>query len=328
MAALAAAVLAVHALVLLVAPELAQPASRQSLPQAFVTRSIAPAPPPVAPVPAAPPQPAPKPRAAPPVTPVAQARTAPEPLPEPQPPRVEAVATTTPPPPAAPAPPPAAADAAPSQSLAIPDSARMRYDVAAQRYGLTVHSSAQLLWRHDGRQYEAVMEAGGGVFPRRVQRSTGLITDDGLAPLRFSDRNRSETAAHFERDKGKVTFSNNKPDAPLEPGMQDRLSVLLQLAALVGGAPQRYAAGTSITVPVAGTSEAEHWLFTIEGEESLDLPAGPTRALKLQRLPRREYDVKVELWLAPGLAYAPVRLRLTNPNGDSLDQRWAGADRP
>ena len=51
------------------------------------------------------------------------------------------------------------------------------------------------------------------------------------------------------------------------------------------------------------------------------------RALKLQRLPRREYDQKVELWFAPGKDYAPVRLRLTNPDGGVVEQRWASTDR-
>ena len=49
--------------------------------------------------------------------------------------------------------------------------------------------------------------------------------------------------------------------------------------------------------------------------------------LKLTRSPRKEYDIKVELWLAPGMDYVPVRLRLTQPNGDSVDQQWSSTDR-
>ena len=51
------------------------------------------------------------------------------------------------------------------------------------------------------------------------------------------------------------------------------------------------------------------------------------RALKLTRSPRKEFDQKVELWLAPGMDYVPVRLRLTQPNGDSVDQQWSSTDR-
>ena len=93
------------------------------------------------------------------------------------------------------------------------------------------------------------------------------------------------------------------------------------------GEPARFAPGTQIAIPTASTREAEDWLFRVEGEEELDLPGGRMRALKLERLPRREFDQKVELWLAPGRDYAPVRLRLTNPDGGTVDQRWASTDR-
>ncbi|HET6828428.1 MAG TPA: DUF3108 domain-containing protein, partial [Ramlibacter sp.] len=75
------------------------------------------------------------------------------------------------------------------------------------------------------------------------------------------------------------------------------------------------------------TRGAEPWTFTVEGEEELALPGGTRRTLKLLRMPRKEYDYKLELWLAPGMDYAPVRLRLTYPNGDWLDQRWASTDK-
>jgi hypothetical protein len=213
-------------------------------------------------------------------------------------------------------------------ALAIPEPARLNYDVAIERLGLTLHSSAQLTWRHDGTQYEAQLEVGGGLYPKRVQRSTGRITAEGLAPERFSDKSRSEQATHFVREQGKVVFSNNKPDAPLPPGVQDRTSFIIQLAAMLASAPARFPAGTNIVMPVAGTSDVEPWVFTVEGEEDLSLPAMKLKAVKLQRLPRKDYDIKVELWLAPRLDYAPVRLRLTNPNGESADQRWLGTDRP
>ena len=64
---------------------------------------------------------------------------------------------------------------------------------------------------------------------------------------------------------------------------------------------------------------ADRWTFTVEGPETLDLPAGPTPALKLLRLPRKDYDQKAELWVAPRLGYLPVRIKLTQANGDFAD---------
>jgi hypothetical protein len=217
--------------------------------------------------------------------------------------------------------------AVPTHPAAIPASARLHYDVQASYHGLPIGGHAVLDWRNDGNRYDARLEVSSPVLATRVQRSEGIVTSEGLQPLRFSDKARTEEATHFQRDKGRITFSSNKPDADLLPGAQDKLSVVIQLCAMIGGDPARYPPGTSIAIPTAGTRESDTWVFTVEGEEDLDLPAGHLRGLKLQRVPRREYDVEVEVWLAPRLDYAPVRIRLTNPNGDSVDQRWSSTDK-
>lgn len=221
----------------------------------------------------------------------------------------------------------AAQPSRPHTAVAIPGPVRLQYKVQMHRGALTLDGHGDLRWRHDGQTYEARLELSAPLVRSRTQLSTGRVTAEGLAPLRFSDKHRSEEAAHFDREQGKVSFSSNRPDAPLLPGMQDRLSVLLQLSALVAGAPARYPPGTSITIQTAGTHDAEPWVFMVEGPEQLQLPGGKVPALKLMRSPRKEYDLKVELWLAPGMDYVPVRLRLTQPNGDSVDQQWSSTDR-
>ncbi|MGV3569652.1 MAG: DUF3108 domain-containing protein, partial [Ramlibacter sp.] len=259
---------------------------------------------------------------------------APPPPPIPAPPRIPEPAPAAPRPlptpvaPAAePAPRHAPAPVASARAVLVPPSARFHYDVSLQAKGISLRGKGELAWRHDGRQYEATLELSNPFLPRRVQRSTGRITEDGLAPSYFSDKSRSEQAAHFDREKGRVIFSNNRPPAELEAGLQDRLSVLMQLAALVGGQPARFRPGAEITIPTASTRETEDWVFGVEGEEDLQLPGGAVRALKLHRKPRKEFDQRLELWLAPRLDYAPVRVRLTNPNGDTVDQRWSSTDK-
>jgi len=80
-------------------------------------------------------------------------------------------------------------------------------------------------------------------------------------------------------------------------------------------------------VPTATSRDAEDWVFAVRGEEDLALPGGTVRALRLERLPRKEFDQRVDLWLAPGEAWAPVRLLLVNPDGTTIDQRWSGTGR-
>jgi hypothetical protein len=217
--------------------------------------------------------------------------------------------------------------AQPVQAFSIPGSARLHYEVTAQTRGLTWRAEGELLWKRDDESYEAQLSAQALFLARRVQRSVGRITRDGLAPDRFSDKGRTEEAAHFERDKGKISFSSNQPDVPLQPGAQDRLSVMLQLSAIVGSQPQQFQPGSTIAIQTASTRTAETWTFTVEETEELRLPGGTVMAVKLTRNPRFEYDQKVELWLAPGMDYVPVRLRLTQPNGDSVDQQWSSTDR-
>ena len=201
------------------------------------------------------------------------------------------------------------------------------FEVTLLARGLTLHGQSRLDWWHDGQRYDLRLEVSAPALRPRVQHSTGQITEEGLAPDRFSDKSRGEQATHFDRSRERLVFSNNRPHAPISPGMQDRLSVVVQLSMLAAGEPARFAPGTQLAIPTAGTRDAEDWIFRVEGEEDLDLPGGRLRALKLERLPRREYDQKVEVWLAPGKDYAPVRLRLTNPDGGTVDQRWTSTDR-
>jgi hypothetical protein len=212
---------------------------------------------------------------------------------------------------------PAISTAAPPVRLPAPT--RLAFDVTGQAKKFAYSASAELLWQHDGSRYEARQEISAFLLGKRTQRSAGNITAQGLQPERFSDRSRSEQAAHFDAAKGRVTFSANTPDAAVSAGAQDRLSVFIQLGALLAADPARFVPGTEIALTTVSARSADRWTFTIEGTETLDLPAGPTPALKLQRLPRKEYDQKAELWVAPALGYLPVRIRITQANGDFAD---------
>jgi hypothetical protein len=310
---MAAAVLAAHLLLLWAGPgplQLDNPLATRAL----LTRTIA------TPPSAAPLQPEHLPAAAPRRPRVA----APEAVP---PAMVEVASAPAVAPASAPTEPPREATAQAAASFRIPGSVRLHYKVSAQSRNLLWHGAGELLWRHDGERYDAKLEISAPLLPTRIQQSTGSINADGLAPLRFSDKSRSESAAHFRRDEGKVSFSNNRPDAPLLPGAQDRLSVLLQLGALIAGNPGKFRPDATIAIQTASTREAESWVFAVESEEQLQLPGGNVATLKLTRNPRKEFDLKVELWLAPGMDYVPVRLRLTQPNGDWVDQQWSSTDR-
>ncbi len=223
--------------------------------------------------------------------------------------------------------PPVDASAAP---VRLPPSTRLSFDVTGQAKRFHYSASAELLWRNLGATYEARQEIKAFLLGSRSQTSTGRITEQGLQPVRFGDRARAEQAAHFDYDRHLATFSANTPDSPIGPGAQDRLSVFIQLGALLAAAPERYPPGTRITLTTVGARSADRWSFTVEGTETLDLPAGPTPALKLQRLPRadKDRDQQADLWLGTGLGYLPVRIRITQANGDFADLALSGHETP
>lgn len=224
--------------------------------------------------------------------------------------------------PPAPEPEPAAP---PLSAATLPGSALLRYEVASNKLPFTVNGTFN--WQQDGSAYEAQLSYSAFGFSRS-QTSRGAVSATGLAPERFADKIRNEVAAHFNYVAHKVTFSANTPDVALLPGAQDRLSVLVQLGAQIAAAPERYPEGTTLSFQTIGPRDAANWLFTVQGQETLTLPGGEMPTLKLVRNPRQDYDQKVELWLAPTLGYLPARIRITEQNGDAIDQKWLATELP
>ncbi len=217
--------------------------------------------------------------------------------------------------------PASAAERKPADRFEIAAPTQLLYEVSGKVKGFPYFARGSLVWQHDGRQYQARYEIGMPLLGSRVQTSQGALTALGLAPTRFGDKHKTELAAHFERDKGVISFSANTPSSPLLPGAQDRLSLFMQLAAQLAAEPQRYPPGTQIDLQTVSAREAEMWSFKVEGTEQVSLPLGDLPALRLRRLPRREFDQLIDLWFAPSLSFLPVRIRLQQANGDVADQR-------
>jgi hypothetical protein len=219
--------------------------------------------------------------------------------------------------------------AAPTASRApvLPESVRLLYDIKGEIKRIPISANGELLWRQDGKTYDARLEISIFLLGSRVQTSKGLVGPQGLEPVRFGDKVRSEVAAHFERGKGKVSYSANTPDEALQPGAQDQLSIFFQLAGMVAAEPQRYTPGTSLSFQAVGPRSSETWVFLLAAPEMLTLPGGRVRAIRLSKDPVSEYDSRAEVWLAPELGYLPVRIRLTQGNGDVVDQLWRATER-
>lgn len=209
----------------------------------------------------------------------------------------------------------------PAPDFVFPASGSLSFNAVQARGAQTQSASGTLDWASDGRTYQLQLEGKAAFISMFRRTSVGRLGPTGLQPERFSEKrfNRSEQATHFRKDKGTISFANNKPDAPLLSGAQDQLSMMLQLAGIVGGNATKKQVQRSVQLQVAGTDEADTWVFSVEGMETIMLPAGTTTALHLLRAPRKEFDRRVELWLAPTLGYMPVRFKQTEQNGDTFD---------
>ena len=220
------------------------------------------------------------------------------------------------------------APSAPPWRIIVPRPTRLKYGLKGEIKGIPYSASGELLWLPDGKNYEARLEISVFLLGSKVQTSKGELTPQGLAPIRFGDKYRSEVAAHFERSKGKVTFSANTPDVPLQPDAQDQVSAFMQLATLVGGDPDRFPPGMKLSFQAVGPRYAEQWAFVVGANEMLDLPGGNVKAMRFTREPAAEFDTRGDVWLAPEMDYLPVRIRLTQANGDFLDLLWKSTEKP
>lgn len=186
--------------------------------------------------------------------------------------------------------------------------------------GIRYSADGDLLWLHNGSNYQLKQEVRHLLLGARSQTSVGQSSAHGLLPLRFGDKFKQEVAAHFERDKGQVSFSANTPTQSLQEGAQDRLSLFVQLAALLAGSPQFQQAGQQISFQVVSGRSAEVWAFSVDKTETLKLPIGALNTLKLSRVPLQQYDQTVEMWLSPQHGFLPARVRIAQSNGDVLEQ--------
>ncbi|MBL8341775.1 MAG: DUF3108 domain-containing protein [Rubrivivax sp.] len=164
--------------------------------------------------------------------------------------------------------------------------------------------------------------------------SQGSFDADGVAPERFAvvRRGKERHAANFRRDAGQISFSGPATTWPLAAGAQDRLSWMVQLAAILEADPALAddpSARISMLV-VGAHGDADVWTLVAQGREALPGAHGENiDARRFRREARHAHDTDVEVWVARELHHLPVRLLLVRrQGGESTEFRWRALQPP
>jgi Protein of unknown function (DUF3108) len=217
-------------------------------------------------------------------------------------------------------------DTIPHYRTQMPPAMTLRY--VMQRGSL--RGSGELSWHPDGDHYELRLEGRVAGLSALTQISSGGFDADGIAPLRFTDQRlrRGMKAANFQRDAGKITFSGPSTEFPLRDGVQDRLSWMVQLGAILAAEPKLRGVGAKVAMVVVGANgDASVWAFDCVVVESVTTGAGAVSALKFVREPREPYDTQVQVWVDPLQHYLPVRAtQKSGPNDEGFELRLQSAE--
>ncbi len=211
----------------------------------------------------------------------------------------------------------AAQDELPQYRTQIPPAMTLHYHM----HRGALRGTGELAWRPSAKGYVARLDGRMAGFSILSWVSEGGFDAAGLAPLRYTDKRRGkgELAANFQRGAGKITFSGPSTEYPLLPGAQDRMSWMIQIAAIASADPKRLVPGARLAMYVVGArGDADVWAFRVQGVEEVATGDSPVQAIKLVREPRKTHDTRVEVWLAPSLHYLPARARLTS-EGSALE---------
>ena len=199
----------------------------------------------------------------------------------------------------------------------LPPATVLSYDL---RRGM-LSGVGSLDWRPQGDRYSARLEGTVVGVRAMVWESRGLLGADGIAPVRYTDerRGRGTQAANFQRalgGGGKITYSGPSDEVPLPRGAQDRLTWLIQLAAIAAADPSRVGPGGRLSMFVSGArADADVWTFSHVGAETLAIGGRSVPTLRLVREPRSAHDTRVDVWLDPAHNYLPAKARLSNGQG-------------
>lgn len=189
-------------------------------------------------------------------------------------------------------------------------------------HGMTVAVSTLKLEQHqDTWVYSSKSDPKGlgRMFSERpIQTSTLKVTENGVRPLSYkaddgTSATKRDAEVQFDWDHNRATgiYEDTKVDMPLQPGIQDDLSVQIALMVelLAGRTPDKF--------QMIDKNTAREYRYSRDGEESLDTPFGKVDTIVYKS--QKAYSPRVtRFWCAPSRGYIPMKVEQTKGN----DVQW------
>jgi len=203
----------------------------------------------------------------------------------------------------------------------LPASAQLSYTRTLERPGTAPVDAgpARLDWQTDGQHYSLHLDGVSGTVASEGERG-----DTGLLPLRArQDGGNGEEGVEFDHQGGRVRFTKGA-EAPAALGIQDRASMLLQLAGIGLAVPDQVDGTIALVVAAGGRATVVRWQLVGSEELATALGRLDTRHLAEVAAPGRP---RLEVWLAPSQDWLPVRLRQVYPDGSVATQTLVAVTR-
>lgn len=167
-----------------------------------------------------------------------------------------------------------------------------------------------------------------------TQKSEGLVDSQlGLTPLYYAEQRGKKPVAEsmLNAETQQIIFKRNGESAPYEQGLQDRLSMIYQIAARLR-CNNDLKQGDTLVMRVMSTGRVANETFALreESEISLDLGEGDRRVktLQFESKPEDASDEIVRIWYSKDLNWQPVKIQIQDAEGKSLTQTLIGLGRP
>ena len=185
-------------------------------------------------------------------------------------------------------------------------------------------ANATETFKQTGDQYviESVTEGVGlaALFGKRVLRSEGVVTAEGLQPKHFEqrqgDNEKKSVYADFDWVANQLSMKNkgNVTTEPLAKGTQDVASFAYQWMLF----PPK---GDEVSLPITtGKKQRVYSYKAVERDVNLTVDAGQFKTLHLSNASENGGGNEKEFWLAVERFYLPVKIIMREENGATIEQ--------